>query len=405
MRNTSFAQKSATLAAAVTLLTGLAVTAASAQTPAPDTTPAPTPAPNYKIQYNGLIDGYYMYQFNDPHSSGLAGNNILPGDNSYAVRVNTPTLAEAELNVFANAKPNALGFHATLQSGDTPAIDHFAFNGANSSEGRYQNIQQLYATYAIGGNGAGIDFGKFYTPFGYEVVDANLNYNYTRSLPFFFLPVYHAGFRAYTPNIKGFTITGIIANALYNTNTAGVSDDHKNNYAYIGSLNYTDPKGKFVFITSDGYSEDKFNVVTDTVDNGGVSKIFLSDNDFTYNATTTVTLGANFEYADFKQSNNHNKEYGYAAYAKDQFTPKQALAARFSAEQVKFDGSLGISDAKPTEVTLTYEYKPASNFTTRLEYRHDSVSGNNGAPAFVDGNGAITKKDQDLVILAGLFTF
>ena len=196
MRNTSFAHKSATLAAAVTLLTGMAVTVASAQTPTPPPAPTPTPAPaaaatpppNYKIQYNGLLDGYYQYQFNDPKTSGLTGGNILPGDEEYDVRDNTPTLAEAELNVFANAKPNALGFHTTLQAGDTPAIDTGALNGS-TRESRYENIAQLYGTYAIGGNGAGIDFGKFYTPYGYEVVDANQNNNYTRSLPFFFLSI------------------------------------------------------------------------------------------------------------------------------------------------------------------------------------------------------------------------
>ena len=416
MRNTSFAQKSATLAAAVTLLTGFAVTAAVAQTPAPTPAPAPAPAPaatpppNYKIQYNGLIDGYFLYDFADSSSKGLPNGSYLPGDNSYAIRADTPTLALAELNVLKNAKPNNLGFKTTLQVGDTTAVDHLALSSVGAPtpnrESRYDAIQQLYGTYTIGGNGAGIDFGKFYTPFGYEVVEANGNNNYTRSLPFFFLPVYHTGLRAYTPNMKGLTLTGIVANSLYNTATSGVSDDTNSDKAFVGSLNYTDPKGKYVFITTDGYSKDKYNVNADSVDDSGESKIFLSDNDLTYNATSTVSFGGNFEYGQFDQSHNNNKEYGYAGYAKDQFTPKQAISARFSAEDVKYDGDTGLKEAKPNEVTVTYEYKPAGNFTTRLEYRHDSVNGGNGAGiAFADSNGNINKSSQDMVIIAGLFTF
>lgn len=411
MRNTSITRNPAVLAAAVTLLSGMAVSPAMAQVTAtpPATTPATpvapaSPPPNYKVQYNGLVDGYYMYDFVDPHSSALQDGNVLPTDNSYAVRTNTPTLALAELNVFQLPKPNGFGWKATLQTGDTTDVDHFSWPpGVNSSEARYKNIQQLYGTVAIGGNGAGVDFGKFYTPYGYEVVEANQDYNYTRSLPFFFLPVYHVGIRAYTPNIKGFTLTGYVVNAIFNTATAGVSDDNGSK-DFIGTINYTDPKGKWDFITSDGGGSDKFNADPDN-DNTKSSKIFLSDNDFTYNFTSTVLAGLNYEYGKFDSSTGDSSaESGYAGYLKDQFNPKEAVAVRYSAEDVTFDNSE--TALKPNEITFTLEDKITSAFTTRLEYRHDSVnSGNEANAAFLSSSGMSNKTSQDLVIVGGMFTF
>jgi hypothetical protein len=413
LRHTSsFSKSPAVLAAAVTLLTGVATSSAFAQAttppPAPATTPpaapaAPaTPPPNYKLQWSGLVDGYIMYDANNPHSSSLNQGNIIPTDNSYAVRINTPTLTLAEINFWEAPKPNGLGFKATLQAGDTTDIDHDAFAGESSSEGRYKAVQQLYGTYALGGNGAGIDFGKFYTPYGYEVVEANADYNYTRSLPFFFLPVYHTGIRAYTANIHGFTLTGYVVNAIFNTQTAGVSDDNGSK-DFIGSLNYTDPKGKYTFITTDGGGTDKFNANGDVSDN---ANLFLSDNDFTYNFTSTILGGLNYEYGHFDGSNDsgHSTENGYAAYFKDQYTPKSAVALRFSEEDVTFDD--GENSLEPNEITATYEYKPSANFTGRLEYRHDSVNSNNGpGDLFLDSSGNETKSSQDLVILAGIYAF
>jgi hypothetical protein len=362
-------------------------------------------APNYNIQTSGLIDGYYQYQFNNP-KTGLITGRI------YDFRSNTPTLSLAELNVFKNPKPGNFGFKATLGAGDTADINAAAVAGQPASatyEGRYKNFLQAYGTYSFGSNGSGIDFGKFYTPFGYEVTEANANFNYSHSLPYALLPFYHAGARIYSQNVDGFTGTVYIVRALYDTETAGVGSDVKSP-SYVGSINYTDPKGKFVVVETLGGGKDKFNLVAgDTSTNVGgdgiENKALVSDTDFTYNLDASHIVGLNYTYAstkpDVKGAGSENVTgQGYAAYYKDQLNAKDAVALRYSTDSIKEDTVS--QTARPWEATATYEIKATSNFTTRFEYRHD---GSNVADTFVDSHGNTTKKDQDTVTVAGFFTF
>ena len=215
--------------------------------PAAPAAAAAAPPVNYAIQYNGLIDAYYLFNFNNPKNVSAGG-----GEPYYDIRHNSPSLSLAELNVFKTARPSAFGFKATLMTGDTADLNHYDFEGASRGlgEARYKNVQQLYGTYALGGGGAGIDFGKFYTPFGYEVTESNANYNYSRSTAYNILPFYHAGARIYTPvpGLAALTATFYLVNGVYNTPTLGVQNDSKR-AAYMGQLNYTDPKGKFTLVS------------------------------------------------------------------------------------------------------------------------------------------------------------
>jgi hypothetical protein len=365
------------------------------------TQPAATPPPNYKIQYNGLIDGYLQYSLQNPHGTQLGVNGAT---GAYNASIKTPTLQLAELNVFNNPKPGGFAFKTTLIAGATADQNHANYNaqtgGANggTSEAQFKNIQQLYGTYAFAGAGGGIDIGKFYTPFGYEVTEANGNYNYTRSLPYNLLPIYHAGIRAYTPSFKGLVVTGYVVNDIFNTATEGVH--HQGNYGGIGQLNYTDPKGKFTAIGTLGFGKDMLGVKT---------KVTVNDDDFTYNLNAKQLVGLNYTYVQLKPDDSTPKTTanGYAAYYRQQLTPKTAAALRFSGYSAKTDGTsaFGSSTLRPYEVTLTYEYKAAANLTTRLEYRHD----NSNQDDYLGDNDSTytgpTKKNEDLLLLAGMFTF
>jgi len=410
LRTNQHLTAAAMLAAAAVALGTVGVGTAYAQEAQPtapvDATPAspqpepaaPTPAPNYNVQTAGLIDGYYEYQFNNPKSATIAGR-------PYDFRHNTPTLSLAELNVFKVAKPGGFGFKATLGAGDTADIN----GGGNALyEGRYKAFLQGYGTYSFDG-GAGIDFGKFYTPFGYEVTESNANFNYTHSKAFDLVPFYHSGIRIYTPNMNGLTGTVYVVRSLYNTATAGVADDNKD-LAFIGSVNYTDPKGKFVFIESIGGGKDKFNLATGDT-SGQVSafgdvenKVLVSDTDFTYNLDASHIVALNYTYAKTDPDGNSSgvtkaTAQGWAAYYKQILTPKTAFAVRYSGNEVKVDGAS--EKSKPWEATATYEIKPAANFTTRIEYRHDGSN----FESFGDSDGNATKKSQDTLLVAGMFTF
>lgn len=381
---------------------------------APGTTqPAPTqpatPAaaaapPNYKLQYNGLIDGYYLYNVKNPKNVSYGG-----GEPYYDTRHNSPALSLAELNVFANAAPKKFGYKATFMTGDTADINHLVpLVGSTSvndtGEGRYKNVQQLYCTYSFSADGAGIDFGKFYTPFGYEVTESNGNYNYSRSTAYNILPFYHAGARIYTPlpGLAALTATLYLVNGIYNTQTMGVKNDSKR-LGYIGQLNYTDPKGKFTLISELGLGSQKF-----TSSDVNETKILLNDNNFTYNINANQLIGLDYEYA--KNTPNGSPKTttnGYAIYYRQALSTKNAVALRFSGYDAKTDGSStsSQSDVRPYDITATYEIKAAPNFLTRFEYRHDHNNSNSffgGSDDFVSGP---TKKDQDTLSLSGVFTF
>ena len=411
--------------------------AAAPTPPGTETAPgAPAPAPaaapvNYNIQYNGLVDGYYLFNFRNPKNVSAGA-----GEPYYDIRHNSPSLSLAELNVFKTARPSSFGFKATLMTGDTADINHYDFEGASRGlgEARFKNVQQLYGTYALGGDGAGIDFGKFYTPFGYEVTESNGNYNYSRSTAFNLVPFYNAGARIYTPipHLAALTATFYLVNGVYNTPTMGVQNDSKRP-GYIGQLNYTDPKGKFTLISELGLDKQKFGGTIDQT--GPDTKIVVNDNNFTYNFNANQLFGLDYVYLKTTPNGGpKTTSNGYAVYYRQALTPKTAFALRFSGYQAKTDGyttytpivempdtlkkslagftsnDVPSATARPYDITATYELKAAANFLTRLEYRHDHINydgGNNPAvpSGFYGGNSLPTKSDQDTLSISGVFTF
>ena len=373
-------------------------TATAPAAPAPPAAAA-TPPPNYKLQYNGLIDGYYLFNFHNPKDVSLGAGEL------YDVRHNSPALSLAELNVFANAAPGKFGYKATFMTGDTADINHGGI-GTTLGESRYKNVQQLYGTYSFSADGAGVDVGKFYTPFGYEVTESNGNYNYSRSTAYNYVPFYHAGARIYTPvpGLAALTATFYLVNGVFNTPTLGVQNDSKRP-GYIGQLNYTDPKGKFTLISELGLGSQKFTEAVDVNE----TKILVNDNNFTYNFTANTLAGLDYVYRKFTPDggSGNEKTNAYAVYFRQALTPKTAVALRFSGAEDKFDDGAGTtSTIRPYDVTATYEVKPVANFLTRLEFRHDhsNVPSYIGGGYNADGTSQL-KKDQDTISLSGVFTF
>ena len=366
--------------------------------PAP-AAPAATPPPNYKLQYNGLIDGYYLFNFHNPKNISIGG-----GETYYDTRHNSPALSLAELNVFQNAAPKSFGYKATFMTGDTADINHFGV-GSSLGEARYKNVQQLYGTYAFGADGSGVDFGKFYTPFGYEVTESNGNYNYSRSTAYAYVPFYHAGARIYAPvpGLAALTATFYLVNGVYNTPTMGVQNDSKRP-GYMGQLNYTDPKGKFTLISELGLDKQKDPLALGT---GIGTKVVVNDNNFTYNFNANQLAGLDYVYRKLTpDGGGKDTVNAYAIYYRQALTAKTAAALRFSSGDEKVDDGLGgTTHGRPYDITATYEVKPVANFLTRIEYRHDH---NNQAVFFSgndDGVSGPSRKDQDTLSLSGVFTF
>ncbi len=164
--------------------------------PAPAAAPAPA-VPMPKITWGGLIDTYYLYNFIRPDG---ANSLVNPALRAFDTNANSITLNYAKVSMNASIDPVSfqldMGYGATgsiINSFNTPNQQSSLMAGA--PVGGSFIVQQAYGTIALPGN-LTLDFGKFVTTAGAEVIEANKNWLYSRSFLFNSIPFLHTGARA-----------------------------------------------------------------------------------------------------------------------------------------------------------------------------------------------------------------
>ncbi|MBO0797464.1 MAG: outer membrane beta-barrel protein, partial [Blastocatellia bacterium] len=158
------------------------------------------------VEVSGIVDGYYGYNNNEVDMQARA----------FDFRHNAFSLQLAKLTLERkNSKDSPLGFRVDLGLGDT--VDRVISVSDSSRNDATKHVMQAYASYvAPVGSGLTIDFGKFYTPIGAEVIETKDNFNYSRGLLFLYGPFYHAGLRMkYAINDK-VALTGYLVNGWDN---------------------------------------------------------------------------------------------------------------------------------------------------------------------------------------------
>ena len=343
-----------------------------AQAPAPAATPAPAdaakpadatpPAPPPKYDgfvFSALADGYQTTNFNHPF--GAANTNQLQNFDLFS---GNPEMSLVKVTVDKSDK--VVGFHVDagfgetmrlIHAGDVAAIDHKAL--------RY--IEQMYVIAKPNHtHGTEFDFGQFVTSAGAEVIEANSNWNYSRSLLFALaIPYYHFGFRTSTPITKTWTVGLQVVNAW---NTVWGNNDLKNvgitsaltETKYTWSVNY------YVGPNNPGTTSGQRNLVDST--------LLLTPN-------SKVNYYINVDYAqnNFAGGGSANW-YGIAGAATIHLNGKFAITPRAEI----FDDHNGFTTGTRQSIkegTLTGEYKYNDHLIGRLEYRHDSSN----APFFDRG--------------------
>jgi hypothetical protein len=161
-------------------------------------------------ELSGFVDGYFGYNFNKP-ATRKAGV-----ERTFDVQHNSFSLSMAELAL--EKKPTSdsrAGFRLDLDYGQTQTIVNATEPGDKTV---LQNLGQAYLSYlAPAGSGLQIDFGKFVTPLGNEVIKAKDNWNYSRSLLFTSaIPFYHMGIRATYNFTDKFALAGYVVNGWNN---------------------------------------------------------------------------------------------------------------------------------------------------------------------------------------------
>ena len=344
-------------------------------TATPATDDAPPPDFLHSIEVYGFVDAYYGWAFNETN----------PQLRNFDVNHNSFSLNYVELALAKTATDKSrAGFRVDFGAGDTADIvNSFEPGGA----GYLKYVQQAYVSYlAPAGKGLTIDFGKFVTPAGAEVIESKDNFNYSRGLLFALaIPYYHMGARiGYAVNDK-VSVTGFLVN--------GWNDVKDNNKAKtVGGSLTLKPSGKATIIAN-------YLVGKEQADNadGGTRNLF--DLVVNYAASPKLTLLGNFDYGHDKVTGDGVDWYGVAFGAKYQPSDKWAFIPRYEIFKDADGFSTGTTQTLQ-EVTLTGEYKTPVGLLARVEFRTDFSD----EKFFVKDSGAFSKT-QPMVVVGLVYAF
>lgn len=311
------------------------------------------------VEVSGIVDGYYTYNNNkvDMFTQGRA----------FDVRHNAFSLQLAKFTLNkANSKDDPLGFRVDLGLGET--VDRIVSVSDSSRNDATKHVLQAYASYVAPiGSGLTVDFGKFYTPVGAEVIETKDNYNYSRGWLFAFGPYYHTGLRAkYAFNDK-VALTGFLLNGWDNLFENNVGDNAGKTVGFQLGLTPTKkfaltqtylagPEAPLANVPAVS-ARDNWRHIADTV-----ATVYVNDK---------LTLLGNFVYgADGDNAGNRGKWTGSAVYFKYAFSNKLAFSPRFEVFN-DLDGLRTGTAQTVKDITLTQEVKLINNLITRFEYRRD----------------------------------
>ena len=371
MTSVSFAMRRLALALA---FAGLFVTGVSADdaAPAADASPAPEPP---KIDVTGFVDVYYTYNF----------NKTDPALRSFDVNHNAFSLSLAEI-AFAKGvtTDSRVGFRADLDFGKTADLVG-AYEPEENGQEIYKHVQQAYVS-VLAGPKLQLDFGKFVTPHGAEVIESQDNWNYSRSTLFgYAIPFYHTGVRAALPVNDKLSLTGFVVNGWNN------SSEMFGSAPCLALSALVKPTSKVTWAATIMTGQE----VRDPADNRT-----LFDTTLTVAATPKFSVMANFDYG----KEGATSWRGIAGYAKYQAKPNWALVGRYEyLDDTDFppDGTpFMLIGQKAQTLTLTSDHLVAGGLKLRLEYRGDFTD----SPFFTDDKGAL-KDSQHAVTVGMVYAF
>ena len=368
-------------------------TPAAAPTPTPATTLGSLLGPT---TLSGFVDAYYNYNSNSPANFTNGTQPFTPFNNQFGLNMVELVMAKAPSADSRTGYDVALGFGQAMNAvnGSDPGTLNFA-----------QYLKEAYFSYlAPVGKGLQIDVGKFVTPAGAEVIESNANWNYTRSVLFYYaIPYYHYGARAkYAFNDK-VSLTGYLVNGWNNV----VDSNSGKTAGFTLALN---PNKKFgiaqTFLAGPEQSA--------STDPGGSNSSFrqLWDTVITYSPNSKLSWMLNGDYGRGDRIclvpggsgcitvSSPVAWYGAAGYVKYAFNSKYAIAGRYE----YFNDPDGFTTGQGQhwqEGTFTFERDIASHIISRLEYRHDATS----LPYFMKGSTPLAEKTQNTASLGLIFSF
>jgi Putative beta-barrel porin-2, OmpL-like. bbp2 len=300
------------------------------------------------VTFGGFLDAYYSWDVNDPPEDPISFR-------AFDVHHNSLTFSQADLQMSkAVGDSSPLGYMLDMAVGPTADLVNGGDFGIGNSTAAH--FMQYYMSAKAGS--ATLDFGKFVTPHGAELIDNRGNWNYSRGILFTWaIPFYHFGLRAAVPLGDKATFTGFLVNGWNN-----VVD---NNRGKTGGLSIAlNPSDSFSIIQNYmvGQEQPGENFVRNLFDT--VATIKLGDK---------VTFMANYDYGRDRVASGSGGDVhwqGIATYLRLQPSEKFAFTPRFE----YYSDPMGFTTGTPQilrEITLTPEFTVSDNLVMRFEYRHD----------------------------------
>lgn len=288
-------------------------------------------------------------------ASYYASNGYPINIHQFDTQHDTFQLDEAGLQVAYQPKS---GFGGVLDviTGEDAKILSLSEGGS----GNYFDARQAYLQYSTGP--VTIIAGKFLTLAGAEVINPTQDTNISRSLLFYDAePLDHTGVRA------TFALSDTLSVILGINNGWNVMTTSYGSKTGEAGIAWT--PNKFFSLSTAGYfgkaqAYDAEKSLIDVV--------------ATYNATSTLTFVANFDWDQQAQATGAGTPTatwdGVALYANYQFNPKWYLSLRGEYLDDKSGFVTGAIDGQHLwEGTATIGYEPTSHFEARLEGRYDSA--------------------------------
>jgi hypothetical protein len=358
---------------------------------APAAAPAPTPPPSAWTKGGIDIylygDGYGDLNFNHPEDSINQLYNFNTVANQFRVSFAKVAFEKAS---------GVFGFR--IDAGDGTTVNTIYAGAAEPGPSGFKYLEQLYGEFRPPNtHGLEIDFGKFNTSVGAEVIEAGADFNYSRSLLFTLgSPYYHFGVKATLPVTKDLTVGVQLVNGW---NSVG----NENSFETVGLVgNYVINKKvtwNNTFLTgpqSEFQAPGVLPIQTYTR-----AYINLYDTNFVITANDKTSFYAEYLFGTNKLPNASTQKWtGLAGAARYQITPRFAAAGRLEWYDDINGFDTGVAQSL-AEVTVTGEMKIIHGLLSRLEYRHDSSA----VPYFNRGTDLMVARGQSTVALALIASF
>lgn len=362
--------------------------------------PVPTQLPG-GATLNYLFDGYYQYDFNHP-----LGRVVYL--RAYDVLSNAFSLNQADVVFDLDPDVSAgrrYGVRLDLQYGQATST----LQGNPNNEPRpdiYRNIYQAYGTYVFPvKQGWTVDFGKWSSSIGIEGNYTKDQMNYSRSYWFNFLPFYHMGVRSNFKVNDKLALNYWLVNGTGQTEPTNSFKDELFGYVLTPTKNISWTVNYYLgqdhadsAMASDCTVPLQPGLCQTPISPAPNGKLHIFDTYASWNATPKWTFALEGDYEIQREwsqagpgmSSAPSHTDGGAAYARYQWTPKQAFAGR--TEYMSDRGGLfsGRTQALK-EFTGTYDYKVGEGLLTRLEYRRDWSN----QPFFLTNKPGVLSASQD----------